>query len=106
MRKRFKCNRCGECCRISPKLGREDIRKILKKGIEKDYFIEMIRGKTYMKIKNDKCVFLRKNGKKYACKIYDSRPKICREYPSLIVADCRPERFAFDDYLARRNAKD
>ncbi|MCK5283230.1 MAG: YkgJ family cysteine cluster protein [Nanoarchaeota archaeon] len=103
MEKGFRCKRCGECCKASPKLSDEDIRRILKLGIKKEYFVENINGKDYMMIKDNVCVFLGKKEGMYYCKIYGARPEICRMYPNGNFENCQPEKFAFDEYLKRKN---
>jgi Fe-S-cluster containining protein len=59
--------------------------------VQKDF-----RDIHYLKEKDKKCMFLKK-GKKTACRIYNARPKICRQYPSeLINRSCKPEELASD----------
>ncbi len=98
-----KCKRCGECCKLSPKLTNEDIRRIESLGAEKSFFVEIINGLSYMRTQNDQCVFLKKENGTHGCMIYDQRPAICRAYPSIDTENCTPEKFSFDDYLKRKN---
>jgi len=101
MIKNFKCKRCGECC-ISPRLYVNDIARIKKQGHSEDSFVIQFRNKKYMKLKNGKCVFLKPNKRTKSCTIYQSRPKICREYPiRLIKGSCKPEVLASDKLFAR-----
>lgn len=75
-----KCKRCGECCRLVPKLSILNILRIKLKGY-KNFYEKGIKGR-YMKMKsNGDCFFLERNIKT-SCKIYPIRPKMCREYPS------------------------
>lgn len=106
MVKEHKCKRCGECCKGSPRLSEEDVEKILKLGVNKDDFIENINGVDYMKMINDQCVFLwlQKGGESH-CKIYSSRPEICRIYPGMNIENCQPEKWFFDEYLEKKNGQ-
>ena len=97
------CKRCGQCCTGSPKLSSEDIQKILELGIDKLQFIELINNVPYMRMVEDKCVFLGVNSGKHHCRIYDSRPSICKLYPGGEYENCQPERWAFDEYLEKKN---
>ncbi len=98
------CKRCGECCKGTPKVDIEEIKKIERLGLRREEFIELLNGIPYIKTVDGGCVFLgqEKSGIHY-CKIYDARPTICRLYPSEYKEDCRPEKLAFDDYLEERN---
>jgi Fe-S-cluster containining protein len=81
----FQCNRyCGECCkRFIIDVSREEIKKIKRLGYND--FLEpgpIYEDKFFLKKNNNGCVFLKKNrGGEYSCKIYDNRPKTCRQYP-------------------------
>jgi Fe-S-cluster containining protein len=88
--KKFKCINCGRCCRLLVRLYDEDIKRI--KG-KKNYFWSFF-GKKYLKIKKLRCVFLKRNGKKYLCSIYNMRPGVCRRYP-------HTKRFGSDCYDPR-----
>jgi len=104
MIKNFKCKRCGECC-YPPRLYSADIRRIKKADYDEVDFVYIDDLKnTYMKDKkNNKCIFLKKKGKLYECRIYQYRPGVCREYPSeLINGSCKPEKLAFDSFLKRK----
>jgi Fe-S-cluster containining protein len=98
--KNFKCKRCGSCCR-SPRLYKKDIERINKAG-HKDFIYSDNFGNNYIKDKNGWCLFLKK-GKTASCKIYQARPKICRQYPSeLVNGSCKPIELAFDRYLEKK----
>ena len=92
--KDFKCSRCGSCCHYSPFLTKHDISRIKKAGYSEDFFVEDWKGEHFMKMKNSKCVFLGLKGKEFYCKIYESRPKACMEYPIEVRenGDCRPSK--------------
>ena len=94
----FKCKRCGSCCLISPFLTNKDITRIKKLGFKEDYFVETLKGKKFMKLVNNKCVFLDNKNKITSCQIHNSRPDTCRKYPTEIRenGDCRPEVLGFD----------
>ncbi|MFH1642375.1 MAG: YkgJ family cysteine cluster protein [Nanoarchaeota archaeon] len=98
MLQNFRCSRCGSCCLISPFLSTDDIKRIIKLGYCKDYFLESVNGRNFLKQVDSKCIFLQKN-KISSCKIYDSRPKTCKDYPTEVRpnGDCRPEVLSFDN---------
>ena len=107
MLKNFKCKRCGDCCRVVPHLTKRDIERIKKLGFKKDFFVESISDINLMKMKNNKCVFL-KDEKKTSCKIYEARPRICRLYPTEVRdnGDCKPEKLSSDKmFLPSRKRK-
>ena len=97
MIKNFKCKRCGSCCKVVPHLTKTDIDRIKKLGFKEDFFVETIGNINLMKMKNNKCIFLEIKAKP-ACKIYNSRPRICRLYPTELRknGDCRPEKLFSD----------
>jgi Fe-S-cluster containining protein len=100
----FSCKRCGECCKGSPRLSQEDIERIMELGVKPEQFVEIINNVSYMRIWQDQCVFLdwKADGKAF-CRIYDSRPRICRLYPGSKLENCQPEKWFFDEYLEKRN---
>jgi Fe-S-cluster containining protein len=78
----------------------------MKKARLKDFIYTDDLGHSYIKDKEGKCMFLRKD-KEASCLIYPARPDICREYPSeLNDGDCKPVKLAFDEYLESRGKKD
>ena len=103
--KTFICDRkCGECCiKLIVKLSTADIKKIKTSGYDEEDFIEIDpflpgQNKDVMKkMDNGWCVFLKKNKPgEYICKIYNQRPKVCKDYPftkKKLVKDCRPKLF-------------
>lgn len=99
--KSFKCKRCGSCCRISPFLTDKDIKKIEKSGYSEDYFVEDLKEKKFMKMINDRCIFLNDRYAATSCRIYMLRPDTCRQYPTEIRenGDCTPEILKFDKKL-------
>ncbi len=92
----FECNRkCADCCKyLTVKLSKKDISAIKREGYDEKFFMEFdnhIRSPV-LKIKG-KCVFLGKKKDKYYCKIYELRPKVCRQYPFLNsneIERCKP----------------
>jgi len=95
MVKKFRCRRCGECCR-SPRLTKSDINRIKKLGYKEEEFTESFPIGNYVKEKNSWCMFIKK-GRQAFCKIYNARPSICWQYPSeLINGSCKPEKLASD----------
>ena len=87
----FKCDRkCGKCCiETVVLLSESDINQIKTLGYEKSFFLDYerlgpYRGKPSLKKnrKNGWCVFLDRNKDGvFSCRIYGSRPDICRKYP-------------------------
>ena len=82
--KTFKCERCGDCCKkLYIILNDSDIKDIKKLGYQLDSFSEIeqvgeYKGKRVLKKIDGRCVFLADDN---LCKIYDSRPEICKKYP-------------------------
>ncbi len=93
----FRCNRsCADCCKyLTVKLYKEDIENIKREGVYEDFFMDFdahIRSPV-LKIRDEKCVFLGKKKGRYYCKIYKSRPKVCKLYPfvnSNRIESCKP----------------
>jgi len=86
LRDNHKCIGCGKCCHCSPiVLSGEDIRVMaFKLGMSpKDFkkqYTEVYPGNnklSHFKQENP-CAFLDENNR---CKIYESRPAVCRAYP-------------------------
>lgn len=76
--------RCGLCCTLLVRLGKEDIAKIRKLGIsESDFTDKDTKGAPILKRINGYCRFLEIKEGIATCTIYDSRPKVCREYVCL-----------------------
>ena len=96
----FQCNRyCGECCkRLVVEVTPSEIKKIKSLGYKEEDFLE--KGffhpeKFTLKRNKNGCIFLKKEEDgKYSCKIYENRPKICKDYPffnSNEVKSCLPQ---------------
>lgn len=80
-RRKFKCLRCGRCCRLIVSLSKEDIKKIEKAGYKKENFIDK-KGK--LKKVNGYCIFLALNNGITSCKLENkAKPEICRNFPAL-----------------------
>lgn len=83
----FQCNRyCGECCkRLVVEVTNSEIKSIKSLGYNEEDFLEKDffgQGKSVLKRGKNGCIFLKKEEDgKYSCKIYENRPKICRQYP-------------------------
>ena len=75
-RRKFKCLRCGQCCRLRVKLSKEDIKRLEDSGVK-----DFIEGKNWLKRVNGYCKFLEIKNGKAKCMVYDARPKICRVWP-------------------------
>lgn len=78
------------------KIREVDIRRIEKVGYKREYFCEPDLfdpkfGKFSLKRPGNRCIFLVKDN---VCKIYSSRPKICRDYPfneQDFIESCDPD---------------
>ena len=79
----YECKKsCGYCCTLIVKLSLFDILRIMRAGYKRKDFMERnLKGQAILKMNNGDCCFLERKGKKTKCKIYESRPKICRVYP-------------------------
>jgi Fe-S-cluster containining protein len=76
-RRKFTCQRCGQCCRLTVNLTDEEINKIKKAGY-KDFFT---KNKELKKV-NRYCVFLTLNNGITSCKLENSaKPSICKNFP-------------------------
>ncbi len=77
------CLTCANCCKTtSPIFYQTDIERVskslrMKPGEFIDQYLRIDEDKDYV-LKSSPCPFL--DGENY-CKVYDSRPKACREYP-------------------------
>lgn len=104
---KFRCNRCGVCCRLRIPLTDTDVRRLMKasgKPAEKivQFFKRSDFGKSpgpiawikfgpplrarramCMRETRDRCFFLRKDG----CIVYEHRPVVCREHPFMLELD-------------------
>jgi len=80
MRRIGKCNQCGRCCfDLKTKIVVPD-----KEGIREHYFnfgYHVHPNGTVVIKSNSKCQYLKYDGKKHYCSIYDKRPEICRSFP-------------------------
>ena len=90
---RFKCVRCGWCCRTNKApLTHSDIKRFKKLG-HRDFVVPDIRGTSLigkvLRHKNGRCIF---QDTKNRCTVYKDRPLICRCYPYTIVGITEPSR--------------
>ena len=76
-RRKFKCKRCGNCCKLKVYLYKEDIKRIKKAG----YHDFLDKNTNYMKRVNGYCKFLTLNKGIPSCSINGIKPKICVSYP-------------------------
>ena len=77
----FRClENCGMCCSYKVALLPADIRRIVKKGYDKDEFSD----NGFLMKKGGYCVFL---GHDLKCAIYDERPAYCRAFPFYVEGD-------------------
>ena len=100
----FKCNKCGLCCGDTEEKKRhvlllEQEANVISAEtcLPKEAFTTQIADKdsySYQMKKNKKgkCFFLKKN----QCRIYESRPIICRFYPFELKFDSLKNQYAFN----------
>jgi Fe-S-cluster containining protein len=73
--------RCGLCCTLLVRLGREDIERIGKLGFGRANFVDKdTKGAAILKRTNGYCRFVEIKGGIASCAIYNSRPQVCRDY--------------------------
>lgn len=86
----FKCSGCGTCCRICKDIHvtDDDIKKmsmhlgISTRAFRKKYTRRHSKDDKKLSLRNKRaCIFFDRLHK--SCKIYDSRPAVCRQYPFL-----------------------
>lgn len=78
-RRKFKCLRCGKCCRLKVVLTKEDIAKIKKAGYKN--FLEK---NNYLKKVNGYCIFMTLNNGVTSCKLeHSAKPEVCRNFPTI-----------------------
>ncbi|MGM5483105.1 MAG: YkgJ family cysteine cluster protein [Nanobdellota archaeon] len=71
----FVCKRCGYCCQLDVVVDNNDINRLKKIG-KTNFTIER-GGKTFLKHKENYCIFF-KDG---LCSVYSARPQVCRRFP-------------------------
>ncbi|MCB2147905.1 MAG: YkgJ family cysteine cluster protein [Deltaproteobacteria bacterium] len=86
------CRRCADCCKKFPfvELTENEIERLERvTGLPFEVFTNP-KGKTieeyFLKFReNGYCFFLDENDDTYSCRVYESRPEICRNFPSTPV---------------------
>jgi len=81
---RFKCSRCARCCSLDVMLSDEEMARL-----SDNTDLKWHTTKKVMDGSNLTCCLLEGN----ACKIYESRPKLCRVYPFFAIPAADLERF-------------
>lgn len=82
--KDYNCKkRCGYCCTLRVMLGWMDILRILlHTGYKYSDFVQRnAAGSRVLRMNGNNCYFLEKKKGKPYCRIYEYRPRICREFP-------------------------
>jgi Fe-S-cluster containining protein len=74
--RKFKCLRCGHCCRLRVNLSKKDIERLEKAG-KKNF----IKDTKWLKRINGYCMFLKIENGKAGCSVYNNRPEVCRWWP-------------------------
>ena len=73
--------RCGLCCTLLVRLDETDISRIKKSGYDEAHFVEKdTKGAKILRRTNGYCRFLEIKEGIATCTIYESRPRVCREY--------------------------
>ncbi len=110
----FQCNRyCGECCKkFAVEVSESEISRIKSLGCKEDDFLEKDffgSGTNVLKRGKNGCIFLKKEaGSEYSCKIYEKRPKTCKEYPFFNgdrIKSCLPQDIYPNVFLKRDKTK-
>jgi len=78
--KKFNCKCCGYCCTLIPKISFLEMLKIWVNGY-KGFTTRDGSGRRCIRIVAGDCFFLERKGKFSSCKIYNLRPRVCRDYP-------------------------
>jgi Fe-S-cluster containining protein len=98
-----RCRKCAQCCRNYPFVELSESEIVLLEeatGLRSDVFTNRKR-KTieeyFLKFReNGYCYFLNEKNDTYTCRVYESRPDICRNFPSTII-----QKKACHDYLEK-----
>jgi len=86
----FVCKQCGRCCLALTKVSiyPQDIERWKKEGRDDLYSPEMMKewdsfgsSGLFDNQRSERCPFLRKRGKKYSCKLGDTKPIVCQLFP-------------------------
>lgn len=96
---KFKCRNCGYCCTLLVLPSKAEIERIREAGYKEEDFLETDPlGRKRMKMRNYYCHFLGLHKGETFCRIYDIRPKTCRDYPFFKegTAECMPPKM-FDE---------
>jgi Fe-S-cluster containining protein len=75
-RKKFKCLRCGDCCRLIVRLNEEDKKRLKKNGYRN--FVDKL---GFLKRINGHCIFLGMKNGIAECGIEKIKPEVCRHFP-------------------------
>ncbi|NPA70217.1 MAG: YkgJ family cysteine cluster protein [Crenarchaeota archaeon] len=103
----FNCNNCGLCCEGPVELSEKDYEILKKIRPDIDKYIEIKRRNN--KIRRilrpqeksellQECIFLKHEGGRRLCSIYDNRPSYCRLYP-IFIAYSKNMRKVYVDVL-------
>jgi len=92
-RRKFKCQRCGRCCKLKVPLKEKDIKRLESSG-KKDFVVRSFTGRKFMKRINGYCKFLEFEKGLARCTVNDVKPEICASWPIHkgfpgTLADCR-----------------
>lgn len=96
--KQIDCTKCGNCCRkLQPGLNKEEAERLsslseMPAEMFKQIHILTEGDTAYLKAKP--CYFLKGN----ICKIYDSRPDSCRDFPHLRTGNFKYKRSIWINY--------
>ena len=86
------CNFCGLCCTLAVKLKPGEIKKIESLGYGREDFTETDPGgNVVLKRPNGWCRFFERKKGVGVCRIYDSRPEPCRDFPGKPMCDLRDQ---------------
>ena len=76
-KRKFRCLRCGKCCRLIVTLSKDDIKKLERAGYK-----NFISGRNRLKKINGNCIFLTLEDGINSCKLHqNAKPEVCRTFP-------------------------
>jgi len=98
------CKKCAECCKNHPfiDLTSNEIVSLEKAtGLTADQFTNQKGNEVeeyFLQFReNGYCLFLTENNGKFSCSVYESRPGICKNYPTepMQIDVCKANRAKF-----------
>lgn len=73
------CRACGACCFGTPRHARVWGTDYDRLGDDAESVVLWIEDKAYLRVEGGRCEQLAREGDGVACKIYERRPRVCRD---------------------------